>query len=91
MKNPKHRAKIFREIRELYDNNIITYNLSIVKMANYQGAHLKIATLLESLETDKVEICLRLGEEFTVWFYTTHDKILDEFWYNFIGENNANI
>lgn len=75
----KRRNQIFDSIKRMYENEILTFNMSSEALIEYSNSYLNIATMLESMKATRNEIKFRLGEEFEKWFFQTHDEVMDNF------------
>lgn len=79
MKSKKLKNKIFRDIKKLYEKEVVTYNVIIEGLDRYMIVHLNIMTMLSSLKVTRNEIRKCIGLEFDTWFFETHDIIVEGF------------
>lgn len=75
----KDRKKLFEIIREIYETEILTCDLSLESMPSYFEAYTKVAYMLEGIHAAKFVVKRQLGEDFYKWFFETHEEISTKF------------
>lgn len=74
------REDIFKDVKGMYEQDILTYNFTEDDLKDYTIAHLNITSMFQALEVSREEIKYRLGEEFEKWYFVTHPEIINNFW-----------
>lgn len=79
-RNRKRRDELFSIVKRLYEEEILTYNMTLKGLPSYVNAHLNIANMLEMLKVTRAVVKYKFGTEFEKWFFETHDEIIEKFW-----------
>jgi hypothetical protein len=87
MLNPKkkRRDKIFKEIRNIYETKILTFDITLDNLLEYTRIYVNIATMLSTLRVSRSAIKYKLGEDFEKWFFEIHDEVMEDFWDRYMG------
>lgn len=80
MLNKKLRKEIFKKIKRTYEEDILTYNITLENIEAYMISYVNITTMLSIIEASGKEIRVVLGNEFERWFFKTHNEIINNFW-----------
>ncbi len=76
----KRRLSVIAEIKRVYNEETMSYNLTLKDIGSYIRSYINIATMLEFLKINQEEVKIIFGKELTTWFFKTHDNIIAGFW-----------
>lgn len=76
----KRRLSVIAEIKRVYNEETMFYNLTLKDIGFYIRSYVNIATMLEFLKINQEEVEIIFGKEFETWFFKTHDNIIAGFW-----------
>lgn len=76
----KRRFGVIAEINRAYNEEIMSYNLTLKDIDSYIRSYVNIATMLEFLKINQEEVEIIFGKELETWFFKTHDSIVAGFW-----------
>lgn len=74
------REESFEFVRQIYEQEILTYNITGHGLLKYMVSYLNIASTFEVLHVSRDEVRYRLGDKFEKWFFVTHNEIVENFW-----------
>lgn len=76
----KRQSYVYNTVKCLYEEKILTYDLTYKNVLSYTRTYQNIVVMLESIKASRSAIKYQLGDEFEKWFFEVHAKIIGDFW-----------